>query len=185
MSATADETRAFELLSAAMRRGFPVKPRDVLKGIPPKKVSELTLAFAGRGLGIYGTSGNSDWLTPHGARIGLEEFHFIQSPPLLAALEFAREARIFTQKSLFAFMAGDGDVDGKTRKLAARLWHLDLVEFRSASEDGEKYFSITDKGRKLCADAADYRVPAFADRTDRTDLSKFHAVLDLEAVRNP
>lgn len=182
---TADEAqKAFDLLASALRTGYPIRPRDILVGFPSARVAHLTREFAGRGLAKLGRWGTSDWLVPFNARMDLEEFNFVQSPKLMAALSFARENRIFTQKSLFQCLAGDMPVDGTARKLAARLWHLDLVEFRREAE-GVKYFCVTPKGMRLSVEAEAYRMPAFRERSDSSDLSKFHTVLDLEPVRDP
>lgn len=184
MSISQDDRKAFALLSRSLERGFPVNPRDVLTDLPSARVGHIVREFAGHGLGRLARWGNADWLVPNDARMDMEEFNFVQSPRLLAALRFARESRIFTQKALFRAAADGGNVDAAARKLAARLWHLDLVAPRSASA-GEKYFEITPKGIRLFAEAEAYSVPVFANRGDGDDLSKFHAVLDLEPVRNP
>ncbi len=185
MTAPSEKKRAFELLESAMDRGFPVRPKDVLVGIPSRNVASYTRAFAAEGGAVYRTSGNVDWLVPLDTRIELDEFHFIQSPELLDALVFVKEARIFTQKSLFEKLAAGGKVTSRARKLAARLWHLDLIAFRSSGDDGEKYFAVTPKGRKLLSVAQEYRMPAFSRKSDRADLSKFHTLLDIEPVRDP
>ncbi len=179
------EKQAFEQFDAALSRGFPMRPRDILKGVPPATVSQYMRAYVRMGSASYETWSNQDWLVPHDPRLDVEQFHFIQSPVYLSALGYVHTHRIFTQKDLFAAIAGDRPVDAAARKTAARLWHLDLVEQRSASADGEKYFGITSKGRKLFEVAKEYHVPQFADRGDSSDLSKFHTVLDLEAVRDP
>ncbi|MCS4090078.1 hypothetical protein [Rhizobium sp. BK176] len=179
-----NEKQAFSLFDTALETGFPMRPRDILVNVPAAKASQFMRSYVRQGRASYETWGNQDWLVPHAPRLDVEQFHFIQSPRHLSALGYAHSHRIFTQKDLFAAIAGDRPVDAEARKTAARLWHLDLVEQRSES-GGEKYFGITPKGRKLFEVAKEYHVPQFEDRGDRADLSKFHAVLDLEAVRNP
>ncbi|MDW9478583.1 hypothetical protein GOB57_07690 [Sinorhizobium meliloti] len=180
-----NEKQAFELFGTALSHGFPMRPRDILEGVPSAKASQYMRAYVRQGLASYETWGNQDWLVPHQPRLDVEQFHFIRSPRHLSALAYAHANRIFTQKDLFAAIAGDRPVDAEARKTAARLWHLDLVEQRSASADGEKYFGITSKGRKLFEVARQYHVPQFASRGDSADLAKFHTVLDLEPVRDP
>ncbi|MBY3157175.1 hypothetical protein HFO56_33160 [Rhizobium laguerreae] len=179
-----NEKQAFALFDAALANGFPMRPRDILEGTPAAKASQFMRSYVRQGRASYETWSNQDWLVPHEARLDVEQFHFIQSPRHLSALAYAHSHRIFSQKDLFAAIAGDRPVDAEARKTAARLWHLDLVEQRSET-GGEKYFGITPKGRKLIEVARDYHVPQFEVRGDSADLSKFHTVLDLEAVRNP
>lgn len=180
-----NEKQAFGQFDAALAHGFPMRPRDILEGVPAAKVSQYMRSYVRNGFASYETWGNQDWLVPHDPRLDVEQFHFIQSPRHLSALAYAHSTRIFTQKDLFAAIAGDRPVDAEARKTAARLWHLDLVEQRSAGADREKYFGITSKGRKLFDVAREYHVPRFSDRGDSADLAKFHAVLDLEPVRDP
>jgi hypothetical protein len=179
------EKHAFELFDAALSRGFPMRPKDILVGVLAAKSSQYMRSYVRQGRARYETWSNQDWLVPHDPRLDVEQFHFIQSPRHLAALAFADTNRIFNQKDLFLAIAGDRPVDAEARKTAARLWHLDLVEQRSASDSGEKYFGITPKGKKLFKVARDYHVPRFAERGDHADLAKFHTVLDLEPVRDP
>jgi hypothetical protein len=185
MMSVKNEKQAFEQFGSALAHGFPMRPRDILAGIPAAKLSQYMRSYVRNGLASYETWGNQDWLVPHNPRLDVEQFHFIQSPRHLSALTYAQATRIFTQKDLFATIAGDRPVDAEARKTAARLWHLDLVEQRSVDSDGEKYFGITSKGRKLFEVAKEYHVPRFSDRSDAVDLAKFHTVLDLEPVRDP
>ena len=183
----AAERDAFPLLDRALQAGYPVRPRDVLdpSRFQRKDIPRITRAYARSGRASYTSFANADWLVPDGARLDVEQFHFMQSPRAMDALRFARDTRIFTQKDMFRRIAGDGDVDADARRRAARLWHLDLVEYRSTDDGGEKYFAITPRGLKLLAEAERYRAPAFATRSESRDLARFHAVLDLEPVRDP
>lgn len=180
-----NERRAFVLFDQALAAGFPVRPKDVLEGVPSARVGQYFRSYVRNGSALYETWGNQDWLVPHDARLDVEQFHFIQSPRHLAALAFAHATRIFTQKDFFAAIAGDRAVDAEARKTAARLWQIGMVEQRSVGEDGERFFGITATGKKLFKAAAEYHVPRFADRREASDLARFHAVLDLEPVRDP
>jgi hypothetical protein len=180
-----NEKQAFEQFDAALSQGFPMRPRDILAGVAAVTVAQYMRAYVRMGYASYESWANQEWLVPHDPRLDVEQFHFIQSPKYLSALGYAHTTRIFTQKDLFAAIAGDEPVDAVARRTAAKLWHLDLVEQRSTSGGGDKYFGITSKGRKLFEVAKEYHVPRFADQGDNADLSKFHTVLDLEPVRDP
>jgi hypothetical protein len=179
MRAPNSQRKAFERIESALSFGYPVRAKDALSAFPREDIIKHTRDFAAQGRAIYTTWGNVDWLVPLEPIMSLDEFQLIQNHQLFETLEFAINNRIFTHRSILDFIQQRGITQTRSRKMAGRLWHLDLVELRSQDEKGEKYFCATARGRTLFTLAKQYSAPILSDDIPVRDLARFHKLIDL------
>lgn len=173
-----DLTKAYDALSHALRRGFPVRPKDVLSkaGLPVKDVGMVTRSYA-RSRGVeFTTFGNAYWLVPDKSLMDVQDYNVIMSGRHLAALALSWKLREFDRNTLVSALSEASETisEETLHKTVTRLWQLDLIE---PVNDGAraKTFKITEKGLRILEMAGNYAVPGFSSG----DLTAFHQVVDV------